>query len=370
MKEKDYIKNLFKDRFDSFEAPVDASLWSGIESNIGSSGSSSWIKGVSNGVVSSAAVVAVIAISVGAYINYNVQEPLVEEIPTEEVSTVVEKEDNFKGAENEVALPVAKEVDQDNEKSLVNTNDSELKNSTKVNDGIEKNGNTSILDSDNGNDQLAEEKFEAKEPADLELENSVNPNIVSNAPSEIVVEDQSKVLASPSGGVAPLNVSFSAISDVVEVKWKFDDGQESSEIHPNHEFQNPGIYFVTMLAKLSDGSVVMDKAIVEVKEPAKDKETVVEESSIFVPNIFTPNGDGENDVLQVSTKGIYSYTISIYSVNGKLVYQNDNPETFWDGRDLSGNRVEDGTYYYLINALGKDEKVYTPKGYLTIRGAN
>ena len=103
-----------------------------------------------------------------------------------------------------------------------------------------------------------------------------------------------------------------------------------------------------------------------VKEELKEVESIPE-SSIFVPNIFTPNGDSENDKLSVKVKNVNSYTISIYCVNGRLVFTSENPEEQWDGRDQQGNVVEEGVYYYLINAIGDNNNVYAPKGYITVR---
>ncbi|MGB1002609.1 MAG: gliding motility-associated C-terminal domain-containing protein [Salibacteraceae bacterium] len=370
MKEQDKIKEIFKERFESFEAPVDSKIWSGIESQIGIHGASTWISGVSNTLVSVAATaIVVVGISLYSFVDQN-------EVSNPKVLTSNPSEKVLNNQKETKKVP----------SSPTEKNTSENIIETKSPQDIENNLRTQkYAPSDktlpNDDLELAEKNAEEKElvittkvnEPSMDQSGEINiaeSNVISNAPQEIVVEEQSKVLATPSGGVAPLAVNFSAISDVSEVKWKFDDGTESTELNPTHEFEEPGIYFVTMLAKLSDGSAVMDKAVIEVKKAPSETAAKVDESSIFVPNVFTPNGDGENDYLKVVTKEIHSYSISIYSVNGKLVYQNDNPEQNWDGRDLSGNRVEDGTYYYLINALGNDQRVYTPKGYLTIRGVN
>lgn len=368
MEEKDKIKELFENRFESFEAKVDPQLWSGIESQIGSVPSSSWVSGVSNTLLGSAAVG---VLTVGAFVGYLNYTPSSDENLSSPVTENMQLHENgetpIKSLEEEgISINEESEDYDDSQESIhdkpqtVNALENEKADEkVLVDQGVR---NTKPEKS-----VVLEKSQQGTSISATSVDVSSETNVISKAPSKIVVEEQSKVSASPSGGMAPLEVSFSPINDVVEVKWKFDDGTESSELNPTHEFEKPGIYFVTMLAKLSDGTVAMDKAIIEVKAPTKEMELATEESSIFIPNIFTPNGDGENDELKVVVEGIHSYSISIYSVNGKLVYQSEDASENWDGQDFTGASVEDGTYYYLINALGDDGKVYTPKGYLTIR---
>ena len=80
-----------------------------------------------------------------------------------------------------------------------------------------------------------------------------------------------------------------------------------------------------------------------------------------IPNVFTPNNDGDNDLFSVYSG--YAYvSISVYNRWGKLVFEDikaprenyassstGGTATGWDGRDMnSGNVLADGTYYYVI----------------------
>jgi gliding motility-associated-like protein len=362
VKDKDYIKEGFKERFESFEAPVDGKLWAGIESQIGTGASSTWL-GMSKGLLASVAVVAV----VGSVIGFNAFNSDETEVTGQVAAVTVKTEE---AAEEVVQNSVAELKANEN---LAENESTETAPMTELNT---ENGNinTASVESSEIIEEETEKKLEPTQPElaleqnDIKPTNEVVVDAVSNAPKEIVVSEQSRAMANPSGGVAPLTVNLSSVSEVSEIKWKFDDGTESSEISPSHVYEEPGIYFVTMLAKLSDGSMVMDKAVIEVKENMLKEDRFTEESSVFIPNVFTPNNDGENDELIIKAQGVHSFTISIYSVNGKLVYQNSNPEQNWNGNDLTGKRVEDGTYYYLINAIGNDQRIHTPKGYITVRG--
>ena len=358
MKERDEIKDLFTERFKEFEAPVDPKIWSGVESSIGGASSGSGIIGLSSKTIWILATAAAVLTSAVVVFTLDQKVPEQQIVSSEEF--VQNEEVNL--PQNEEAMVEIDEIDTESGdvEDKEGTEATYVVNETTEVVDIPKNDVTE--DNNNVKPVIKEEK------QDVAIIDEGTTNVISNAPKTINVEQQSKVLASPSGGMAPLEVTFSSISEVEDIKWQFDDGTESSNLNPTHEFEEPGIYFVTMLAKLKDGSVVMDKAVIEVKEPMTDDTSVeVESSDIFVPNIFTPNGDGENDELVIKLEGIHSYTISIYSVNGELVYTSGNPDKNWDGTDMRGRKVEDGTYYYLVNALGEDQKVYSPKGYITIR---
>ncbi|MGP8217253.1 MAG: PKD domain-containing protein, partial [Bacteroidia bacterium] len=74
-------------------------------------------------------------------------------------------------------------------------------------------------------------------------------------------------------------------------------------------------------------------------------------TSYIVPNVFTPNGDGINDNFLIKAYGYASYSIEIYDRWGVLIYQTNTPYAPWDGRNMSGNDMPDGVYYYIIKSL-------------------
>ncbi|ADB39593.1 SdrD B-like domain-containing protein [Spirosoma linguale] len=78
--------------------------------------------------------------------------------------------------------------------------------------------------------------------------------------------------------------------------------------------------------------------------------------SLFIPEGFSPNGDGINDLFVI--RGVAGLTVSleVYNRWGHLVYKNDDYRNDWDGKPNTGialnsdaNGVPDGTYYYVIN---------------------
>ncbi|MGB0391157.1 MAG: gliding motility-associated C-terminal domain-containing protein [Salibacteraceae bacterium] len=82
---------------------------------------------------------------------------------------------------------------------------------------------------------------------------------------------------------------------------------------------------------------------------------------IFIPNVFTPNGDGVNDFFKVEYYGEQSYNIEIYNRWGALVFQNNHSGFSWGGTSSTGKIHPNGVYYYIITV---GEKNY--KGNLTL----
>lgn len=364
MIDKDNVRDLFKDRFKNFEANVDPKVWGNIQSNI-----SSAPVGTSSFIGSTPFWVAAVSFIVVSVLGYNTLFNSVES-NNETVSEVVSPEMNKNNAtdaklveekDGNIQESSTSEIEIVVEKTLVeedlkpaNTNPVKEHNAVVQNESIE------------ASPDEKEHVIQVQEPVEKELVVNTQKT-VSNAPQSIVIEQQSRVVASPMGGNAPLTVSFHSLTSVKKIKWKFDDGTESEEEHPEFTYEEAGVYFVTMLAELEDGTIVMDKAVIEVGEQNQDEDFLMDKAEIFVPNIFTPNYDGENDRLILNVKYVNSFTISIYSVNGKLVYASENSQETWDGTDLHGNKLEDGVFYYLINAIGEDGNVYAPKGYITIK---
>lgn len=81
--------------------------------------------------------------------------------------------------------------------------------------------------------------------------------------------------------------------------------------------------------------------------------------SLLVPNVFTPNGDGINDVFYVGgANGYTKVSIEVFNRWGKRVFSNSEDKNrevsqacFWDGTDMgSGEVLGDGVYFYIVNA--------------------
>lgn len=89
--------------------------------------------------------------------------------------------------------------------------------------------------------------------------------------------------------------------------------------------------------------------------------TVVPTISLYVPNTFTPNGDGLNDTFGAYGEAIKGYTMEIYDRWGAKIWSTDNANQKWNGQ-YKGQLAPQGSYAYKIVALGPDGKTTTKKG--------
>lgn len=69
-----------------------------------------------------------------------------------------------------------------------------------------------------------------------------------------------------------------------------------------------------------------------------------------LPNVFTPNGDGSNDLFHpiFPYKFVEKVDFKVFNRWGQLVFETENPNIMWNGRDMkNGKLVSDGTYFYV-----------------------
>ncbi|MEZ7674673.1 gliding motility-associated C-terminal domain-containing protein [Prevotella sp. 20925_1_30] len=81
----------------------------------------------------------------------------------------------------------------------------------------------------------------------------------------------------------------------------------------------------------------------------------ISESSLQMPNVFTPNGDGINDIYRAKTgyKSIIEFKAVIFNRWGQKLYEWTDPAGGWDGK-YKGKDVAEGTYFVNVTAKGAD----------------
>ena len=151
--------------------------------------------------------------------------------------------------------------------------------------------------------------------------------------------------------------------------WEFGDGNTSNSTNPIHEYeQNTETYYITLFAYNEIGCV--DTSVAEF--------IVYEDLIFYVPNSFTPNNDGTNDVfLPVITAGLddQKYTLLIFNRWGEIVFESNDPSVGWDGSYLSINEMLTGnetnaqsgvyTWKILLNK-NKNEGAVEKVGHVTL----
>ncbi len=160
-------------------------------------------------------------------------------------------------------------------------------------------------------------------------------------------------------GISPLTIDFTNSSSLnaITYSWSFGDGNSSNLFSPTNTFQTPGVYNVILTVTNANGCT--DSYLIQI--------TVFENPSILnVPNVFSPNNDGDNDSFIVTSSGIKEFECAIYDRWGLKMIVLPSVEIGWDGRTDTGVSVSDGTYYYIIKATGLDNKIYNKTGFVLL----
>jgi gliding motility-associated-like protein len=89
------------------------------------------------------------------------------------------------------------------------------------------------------------------------------------------------------------------------------------------------------------------------------------ENVIFVPNIFSPNGDGHNDIVYVRGQGIASLNFFIYDRWGEKVFETQSLDNGWDGT-FRGKKMNSAVFVYYLQATFIDGSEVTQKGDITL----
>jgi gliding motility-associated-like protein len=89
-------------------------------------------------------------------------------------------------------------------------------------------------------------------------------------------------------------------------------------------------------------------------------------ADIFVPNAFTPNGDGHNDIIKAIPAGIREFKyFAVFSRWGQQVFQTTNPEKGWDGT-INGRLQSPGTYIWTALGIDYHGNIVQRKGLLIL----
>lgn len=83
------------------------------------------------------------------------------------------------------------------------------------------------------------------------------------------------------------------------------------------------------------------------------------QTSVQVPNVFTPDNDGVNDIFRISTSGYDALTCSIYNRHGEVVYRFYGLNGSWDAFTHAGVKVTAGTYFVFLELTLPDGTIET-----------
>ena len=131
--------------------------------------------------------------------------------------------------------------------------------------------------------------------------------------------------------------------------------QDSTTNTSLNVYNTPGTFWVVVVD--SNGCSVSDTVNV----------VYLDCESLIMPNVFTPNGDGVNDIFYVGGNYLHGESLIVYDRWGIEVYNSEELSKGWDGTNMhNGKKCEAGTYFYMAYITIFDGKHKVVKGYLSL----
>ncbi len=144
----------------------------------------------------------------------------------------------------------------------------------------------------------------------------------------------------------------------VSWQWAFDSLGTSREENPVFTFPDTGAYEIDLVVSHINGCLDTTTQFLEI-DPLQ---------TYFLPNAFTPNGDGTNEFFKGTgfTRYISDFELKIYNRWGELVFETEDIDESWDGiNQRNGERALGGVYLYVVNLEGLNGKEQLT-GYVTL----
>lgn len=183
---------------------------------------------------------------------------------------------------------------------------------------------------------------------------SDSTTIVVNSSPEItaVVKDESCLDAADGS----INLTISGGTPLYHYHWNLDSISQSQNTYPINNLA-PGHYNIRVI----DSKGCADTASYNIIASP----TPCYLPHVWVPNIFSPNNDGQNDILYVRGMGIKTLTFYIYDRWGEKVFESTDPAIGWDGT-YKNKPMNSAVYVYYLKAVLIDDKTVDKKGNITL----
>jgi gliding motility-associated-like protein len=170
--------------------------------------------------------------------------------------------------------------------------------------------------------------------------------------------------ATPQMGAEPLFVELTNLSaNATNYSWSINTDFLSNNLNETYIFNNSGSYIVELIAwnNLPQCSDTFSLQII-----------VYDSLMLQIPNVFTPNNDGINDVFSITIDGAKKVNAYILNRWGNTIQEYSNsiftiPSTLviWNG-EFKGVSVTEGVYFYKIEITDMQDKIYYYQGYVHI----
>ena len=194
----------------------------------------------------------------------------------------------------------------------------------------------------------------------------------ANPTMTIIASDGTETEEVSYDGSAPLHARFQANPVNIGAftpyyEWRFNkEGVEDPFLirydeNTEFDFVESGAFSVELRISFVQGSDTIEFI------PDEAYKINISESKLEIPNAFTPNGDGVNDIFKVKEgyESIISFEAAVFNRWGKKLYEWKELDGGWDGK-CGGSDVPDGAYYLVVKARGADGRKYDTKKVINI----
>ncbi len=127
----------------------------------------------------------------------------------------------------------------------------------------------------------------------------------------------------------------------VAYTWDFGDGGIASDEQPVWTYEETGAFRVTLTAFNAYFDCPVDTSLWL---------TIIPDGALFIPNAFSPNGDGYNDRFLLGGEGLVRYELQVFNRWGERLAVIQNLAEGWDGTNAQGQPVPEGVYVYRVTA--------------------
>jgi len=137
--------------------------------------------------------------------------------------------------------------------------------------------------------------------------------------------------------------------------WTFGDGGSSGIFDPEHIYLDYGNFQIILVSYAPDGC------------PDTATKDIFIIPKVYIPNVFTPNGDGFNDIFYFTIQGAKCFHANIYNRWGVLIYQLNSSADGWPGIvQQTKLPASDGTYYYILHYCDYLNGQHDLDGFITL----
>lgn len=183
----------------------------------------------------------------------------------------------------------------------------------------------------------------------------------TNTTVSIVVIPSSVALFQPSlneVSVFEPTITFNDMSDhTTGWYWDFGDGNFSTQVSPTHTYAEKGTYQVRLIT--TNNGMCPDTSELPVE--------VIPEFTIYIPNAFTPNGDGKNETFNVYGQEISEFRMYIFDRWGNQVFSTDKQDEGWNGHANNGSdAAQQDVYVYRVDVIDFSGRKHRYDGHVSL----